>query len=770
MRSIHKTTACLLSLLLAASACPAAGVSAVESTASPGLHSAMLSEQGRQLAPLAGDTALFTIADGISALAEDVPLPDSFDLRRKGLVSPVKEQSPYGTCWAFSAINSIETSLMAREPDIDLSEWHLAYYTYCDTFGYPHTEEDLFDEGSSTTEQEGGLLLGGIGPVYETDCFYQDDSIRDSHKTMDEVREEARFRVTDMVTYPLWSYDEEITKPQRDAIKRAILSGQAIDAAYMDSSSHFNEETSCYYYDRSVTYDDEESGGHAISIVGWDDNVPASSFKTNPGMDGAWLVKNSWGANWGIGGYYWISYADTTLNDLISFRAVPTEPDVHIYQYDNYGKSGSYAISDYGDTSVMAANVFTAEKDSFLESVMLCNTTEDSRWEVTVYTGLQDPADPTSGTASKSMDITFEQIGYQTFELPAAVELHKDERFSIVARISNKEESYLIPCEYANHTEWYNEDGEQNEDNSVLTIDMIKQDFHEGESFYSTDGKEWFDIYLEGETVSESEMDGNYSKYTELSGNICMKAVTRDKSAVIFSDYHKRLAPGTELTLTSHTGADIYYAINEGDYQLYTEPIKVSEEMTVSAYAQSDVPIVYTQHYEMASPMISSLLVKEDDDYWYAYLDYSQPNTYRYYAYEETKSLQIMPVSAGTITMNGEELPSGAMTEIPYTGEPIVLTLKVTQEGLPDTEYKVLINDAGPALAAGDVNLDGLTNASDAAQILIYAAEIGAGQTPILPDEGWFARADYNEDGDVTASDAALVLIYAAKQGAGVTE
>ena len=49
-------------------------------------------------------------------------LPDSF-----------RNQNPYGSCWAFSALGACEASLIRKglaEGDIDLSERHLAYYFY----------------------------------------------------------------------------------------------------------------------------------------------------------------------------------------------------------------------------------------------------------------------------------------------------------------------------------------------------------------------------------------------------------------------------------------------------------------------------------------------------------------------------------------------------------------------------------------------------------------------------------------------------------------
>ena len=60
------------------------------------------------------------------ALGEDVP-PQAklrkFDLRAENRVTPVKDQNPYGTCWAHAAIASAESALMAKTgKTVDLSE------------------------------------------------------------------------------------------------------------------------------------------------------------------------------------------------------------------------------------------------------------------------------------------------------------------------------------------------------------------------------------------------------------------------------------------------------------------------------------------------------------------------------------------------------------------------------------------------------------------------------------------------------------------------
>ena len=66
--------------------------------------------------------------------------PEKFDLRELGLVTPVKDQSPWGTCWSFGTVAASESSILSQlgqtcedyedafgEP-LDLSERHLAWF------------------------------------------------------------------------------------------------------------------------------------------------------------------------------------------------------------------------------------------------------------------------------------------------------------------------------------------------------------------------------------------------------------------------------------------------------------------------------------------------------------------------------------------------------------------------------------------------------------------------------------------------------------------
>lgn len=64
-----------------------------------------------------------------------------------------------------------------------------------------------------------------------------------------------------------------------------------------------------------------------------------------------------------------------------------------------------------------------------------------------------------------------------------------------------------------------------------------------------------------------------------------------------------------------------------------------------------------------------------------------------------------------------------------------------------------------------DVNGDGVTNAVDAAHVLVFAAQVGSGSFT-GSGELDFSRADFNNDRVIDAKDAADVLVYAASAGA----
>ena len=80
-----------------------------------------------------------------------------------------------------------------------------------------------------------------------------------------------------------------------------------------------------------VYNNDNSTCNHAVALVGWNDSI---AIPGAPGT-GAWIVKNSWGENWGDNGVYYISYEDCLVESQM--RGVTSVSDVeydNLYQYD----------------------------------------------------------------------------------------------------------------------------------------------------------------------------------------------------------------------------------------------------------------------------------------------------------------------------------------------------------------------------------------------------------------------------------------------------
>ncbi|MBP0973205.1 MAG: hypothetical protein J5851_04795 [Oscillospiraceae bacterium] len=143
----------------------------------------------------------------------------------------------------------------------------------------------------------------------------------------------------------------------------------------------------------------------------------------------------------------------------------------------------------------------------------------------------------------------------------------------------------------------------------------------------------------------------------------------------------------------------------------------------------------------------------------------------------------------GTVSrLQDGTLAAASLTEESFTydvapGFPDVVTV-------PEVSDAALLCDGLPVLTAegkpvtvsyrigcrGDVDLDGAVTASDAARILIFAAQQGAGEEASLADAENENFAEFLGDvngngvsGELNASDAACVLIYAAINGSGRT-
>lgn len=445
----------------------------------------------------ASGTALAVTASVLSLSVYAAPA--KYSAVEQGYITSVKDQGNWGICWAFSSTAISEASLIKEFPDkfnsgnTDLSENLLAYMvSHPSLYGKLNPSGDYATyTASSATDYltlggnvwAAGLgLMNGIGPYNENSDYpyseYNTPSIVNKNFTESEyyeVRNSSVAKITGVFQAHINNNSDN------DEFKQLIMDYGAASLSYCDTANYgrtdgkFGSDGSSYYYYCPEAY----TSNHAVTVVGWDDSIPASAFSTAPAGDGAWLIKNSWGEYSRDNGYFWLSYYDKSISGVgIAYDFTVDGADDYFDTRYSYDGGNSLASFGYSRPDIYGANVFTADKDSYVTGAA-AYTSAGNNIELSVYTGLKDASDPTSGT--KSAVATMSNVkyeGYYSLKFDAPVKVKKGESFAIVAKITKDSGTVRIYSEYG-----YSMNG--------LTYSLKA---NKGESFYTYNPSYgWFD-------------------------------------------------------------------------------------------------------------------------------------------------------------------------------------------------------------------------------------------------------------------------------------
>ena len=220
------------------------------------------------------------------------------------------------------------------------------------------------------------------------------------------------------------------------SLKRVIQEYGAAVISLEFAAKYFNGEQN--FYNPSYNY----ANDHELVVVGWDDDYSRTNFCTRygeqPQDDGAWIVMNSWGTDFGDNGYLYVSYesADIISDGILALDMEPADPTALNFQYDGTGCPRNVVM--YAGES--AANIFTVPEDQpqvQLDEVGFTTYNNGTtNYHIDIYTGLTDLTNPKSGILATSMDVTTETTGYKTFALPEGkqVRLEPGDTYSIVIK------------------------------------------------------------------------------------------------------------------------------------------------------------------------------------------------------------------------------------------------------------------------------------------------------------------------------------------------
>ncbi len=417
----------LLSSIISVTAVCAVLVSALSFSAS----AAEIDEEELISAPQA---VLDSVSEGNT---ESSSLPSTYSSVDLGYVSSVKEQL-YNDCWVYGALGTLESTLLKNDLYIgDMSVNHANIWGSTRSSG----------KGWVRRTGEAGRAKIMLGYLTSWQGAVLDSKLPGLELT-DFTPDELPTGLADFgVTSIKYLYRED-----PDSIKQAIMESGGISTYYSNSVNCFNYDTYSFYMSPDYT---DSYMGHAIEIVGWDDNYPAENFKETPSENGAWLVKNSWGDDWGNNGFFWISYEDRDLfhptKYFPSYQIKSIEKnteDTKLLQNEIYG--ATYEFNYIKGDELTAFESFDFDSDyNVLDKVVFETTSQGADYKIYYVPDKDGVPDSDESNWTELYSSTVEYAGYicadfDDFEIP-------DSSGNVAIRISalpGAESASLGVCEW----------------------------------------------------------------------------------------------------------------------------------------------------------------------------------------------------------------------------------------------------------------------------------------------------------------------------------
>ena len=264
-------------------------------------------------------------------------------------------------------------------------------------------------------------------------------------------------------------------------IKNAIMKYGPVYTSFQVNWNQFDESKTNYYYPDNLKV---TNGGHAIVIVGWDDNYSKMNFVTTPPGDGAFICKNSWGPESGDKGYFYISYYDKYIarSSCGDYNAVFYDIEGNdnynkVYQYDYLGPVT--ATDEFGTRSLYTANVFpesgsALQENETLKAVSFYNFSPGMPYEIYIVTNYQN-ADSLKKLGSPVKTGVSEYAGYMTVDLDETINLASGTRFAVVVKTTAKSGAATIfvelPAKLSDGVTSHSSNARANKDESYIGMD-----------------------------------------------------------------------------------------------------------------------------------------------------------------------------------------------------------------------------------------------------------------------------------------------------------
>lgn len=393
--------------------------------------------------------------------SDNINIPEKFNLKHElkekhNIDIPVADQKNVGICTIFSLLKSVETNYALKNGEyIDLSERYISYML-SDKFYAEKGNAGIIDNLSSDYATD-NLTEATIGNVYQSlailEIFgsageneipyinYEDSNL--------EILKNAKplLNVEKYIEFPRFLTSDNKNEWLKILKIHIMKYGSLMFANYAPFDEFYNNVYNSYnkqyggdYDTHSYTISAEEYNNaqlHELSIVGWDDNYPKENFTIQPKNDGAFIVLNSWGSEWGKNGYYYISYeSDNFFESIVGIISSSKADKFEIISKDNY----IFSESKYTPTNIN--NRFYGFKfdnnGQEIKKILSGIKSSDGFLTVNVYINKYDDSfDPKKMIKLKMVNNDY----YTSLTLNEPIKL-KGDKFSVVFEVYQKADYY----------------------------------------------------------------------------------------------------------------------------------------------------------------------------------------------------------------------------------------------------------------------------------------------------------------------------------------